>query len=222
MEQTPRYWFFDMDHTLIGTDCDVTWKSFAVDHGLAPASALDEAERFFRDYNAGTMDVAAFLEFQLREFAGRTLAEVDEWCRLHFEERIRPHIHADAERLIAGLRGRNAELGIITSTNDRLARPVADYFGIAVLDGTRLETAEGRCTGRIDGIYGAGPGKVEILKRLAAERHAALSEFAYYGDSINDREILEAVGFPHAVNPSGALRRIAEAKKWPLLSWKEA
>ena len=37
---------FDMDHTLIEADCDVTWKQFLVSEGLAPASALAEADRF--------------------------------------------------------------------------------------------------------------------------------------------------------------------------------
>lgn len=216
----PECWFFDMDHTLIGADCDVTWKEFAVEHGLAPASALEEAERFFEDYNAGTMDVDAFLRFQLREFAGRSVEEVDELSRLHFRERILPHVYDDAMALVAELRDRGARLGILTSTNDRLARPVADYFGISLLAGTRLETEDGRCTGRIAGIYGAGAGKVRILRTLADDMKIPLSRFAYYGDSINDRDILEAVGFPHAVNPSGALRRVAEAAGWPVLNWK--
>ena len=40
---------FDMDHTLINNDCDVSWKQFAVKHQYADASALQEADDFFED-----------------------------------------------------------------------------------------------------------------------------------------------------------------------------
>ena len=43
---------------------------------------------------------------------------------------------------------------------------------------------------------------------------------SYYGDSINDRYILEACGFPYTVNPSASLRVLAERQHWPILSWK--
>ena len=67
-----KFYLFDMDHTLIQADCDVTWKQFAVAHGLAPETALVEADRFFDDYNAGKLDIEAFHEFQFREFAGNS------------------------------------------------------------------------------------------------------------------------------------------------------
>ena len=34
MEKGASVFFFDMDHTLINADCDVTWKYFVVRHGL--------------------------------------------------------------------------------------------------------------------------------------------------------------------------------------------
>ena len=67
---------FDMDHTLIESDCDVTWKEFLVAERLAPESDLREAERFFDQYNRGCMDQDEFNAFQLREFIGRTPGEM--------------------------------------------------------------------------------------------------------------------------------------------------
>ena len=69
-----KVYFFDMDHTLIDNDCDVSWKEFTVAHGLAPRSHLEEAERFFDDYNRGCLDTAKFIRFQLSEFVGKTPA----------------------------------------------------------------------------------------------------------------------------------------------------
>ena len=70
----PLIFFFDMDHTLINHDCDVSWKQFVVKHGLAPESDLAEADRYFDDYNAGTLDVEEFYGFQFREFVGISYA----------------------------------------------------------------------------------------------------------------------------------------------------
>ena len=220
MEKGASVFFFDMDHTLINADCDVTWKYFVVRHGLAPESALQEAERFFEDYNAGCLDEEKFHEFQFREFRGRTVEEMAILAEQHFEEFIRPKVYADAVACIRSAQNWGCPTAILTSTNSTIAGPVAAFLGIPVVLGTRLETTGGRYTGRISGTYGVGQGKVVIASEYAREHGISLADFAYYGDSINDRNILEAVGFPCAVNPSAALRELAGAKGWRILNWK--
>ncbi len=34
MAKEPKIYLFDMDHTLIDNDCDVSWKQFVVRHNL--------------------------------------------------------------------------------------------------------------------------------------------------------------------------------------------
>ncbi len=213
------FYLFDMDHTLIGADCDVTWKSFAVAEGLAPASALDEADRFYRDYVSGTLDSAAFGEFQYREYVGRTVAEMAVLAELHFEKWIRPHMYRDAVELVTELRGRGKPVGILTSSNHVVATPVARAFGIDLVLGTRLEVVNGRYTGETTGTYGAGEGKVAISRKLLEVEGMEFRQLAYFGDSINDRHILSACGFPHTVNPDPALRELALARNWKILNW---
>ena len=41
MKGSPEFYFFDMDHTLIDNDCDVSWKDFMVAEKLAPPEALN-------------------------------------------------------------------------------------------------------------------------------------------------------------------------------------
>jgi phosphoserine phosphatase len=98
---------------------------------------------------------------------------------------------------------------------------LAETLGINEFLGTVLELKHGRFTGRITGTYGVGSGKVEIAAKWATRHGAKLSEFAYYGDSVNDVPMLEAVGFPHAVNPSEELRKIAETRHWPIKEWNK-
>jgi HAD superfamily hydrolase (TIGR01490 family) len=215
--KTPAIHIFDMDHTLIDADCDVSWKSYAVKAGLAPADAIQEADRFFEQYNAGKLDIGEFMLFQFREFIGRTPAEMAEHTKAHFESFIRDHCYPAALELVKSLRASGKPVAILTSTNTAIAGPVGAYFGIGSIMGTTLEVIDGRYTGRIVGEYAAGPGKIAPAAAFAASFGLTPAEVAYYGDSINDRNILEAVGFPFAVNPSAALAALALERNWPVI-----
>src|SRR4029079_3693215 len=53
------------------------------------------------------------------------------------------------------------------------------------------------------------------------DRHGYdLSASYAYSDSMTDLPMLEAVGFPHAVNPDRALRREAQQRGWPVLMFR--
>jgi phosphoserine phosphatase len=86
---------------------------------------------------------------------------------------------------------------------------------------TRLEEKEGRWTGRIVGEPMFGEAKARGVKRLEEEMQLDLADCYAYGDSVNDRKMLEAVGHAVAVNPSKELARIAREHGWPVLVWKE-
>ncbi len=210
-----------MDNTLINADCDVTWKNYCVKYGLAPADALKEADRFFEQYNAGALDVEAFLEFQLREFAGHTPEEMAGHTRKHFEEFILPEYYRKAGEKVKNILQKGFPVAILTSTNNAIARPVADFFGIRTVLGTILEVKDGVYTGRLEGTYGVGTGKIAPATAFAGEHGGTLAEVEYYGDSINDRYILEAVGFPVAANPSPALKALAEKNNWRIIYFGE-
>jgi HAD superfamily hydrolase (TIGR01490 family) len=86
---------------------------------------------------------------------------------------------------------------------------------------TRLEENEGRWTGRIIGEAMFGESKARAVRRIAAEGGFDLSQCYAYGDCINDRWMLEAVGRPTAVNPSQDMERLAGRRGWPVLMWAE-
>src|SRR5210317_2236053 len=89
-DNMPKGYLFDMDHTLINNDCDVSWKTFLVNKGLAPSNALDIADYYYQQYRRGELDINEFLKFQLAEFKGRTPAEMDALAQEHFETLVRP------------------------------------------------------------------------------------------------------------------------------------
>lgn len=213
--------FFDMDHTLINNDCDVSWKEFLMQEGLAPDDSMILADKFFDDYNRGELDFNEFIQFQLREFIGKNTAEMTEICYRHFEKIVKPKIYQDAFNYIQKLKKDGCQIYILTSTNTVIAKSVADYFGVDGLLGTELKIDEnGKFDGKIDGIYAAQAGKVTKAEEFCNKNGLSMQDLAYYGDSINDANILSAVGKAYAVNPSSALKELAEKNNWEILTFK--
>lgn len=218
-QPSPALWFFDMDHTLIDNDCDVSWKKFLVRHGLAPADAQAAADRFFADYLAGHLDYDAFLRFQLAEFRSRTPAEMAALARWHFTEMVRPVLYPAACRAVAAALASGAPVALLTATNEVIAAPLAAELGIPHLLATRLERRDTLFTGAMAGEYCGGPGKLAPAREFAATFGLTLEQAAYYGDSISDVPMLAAVGFPTVVNPGEPLAAEAAAHGWPVVRW---
>ena len=213
--------FFDMDHTLINNDCDVSWKEFLMQENLAPADSMILADKFFDDYNRGELNFNEFIQFQLREFIGKNMTEMTEICHRHFLKMVKPKIYQDAFNYIQNLKKDGCKIYILTSTNTVIARSVADYFQVDGLLGTELKIDEnGNFDGKIDGIYAAQAGKVTKAEEFCRQNGLTMQELAYYGDSINDANILAAVGKAYAVNPSENLRKMANEKNWEILTFK--
>ncbi len=121
------------------------------------------------------------------------------------------------------------EIVLISGTLEPLAREAARALetelgarGITVtirVIATRLEEKDGRWTGRVLGEAMFGEVKARAAKRLAEELRLDLGRCYAYGDSLNDRRLMEVAGRPAAVNPSNDLASIARTRRWPILSW---
>lgn len=218
--RTPEVIFFDMDHTLLDMDCDVSWKTFLLRLGLAPTDSMETAAFFFRQYQAGILAVPAFLRFQLAEFAGQTPAAMSRLARRHYETEVRPRIYVRGRALVTRALASGRPVALLTATNEVIARPLAEALGIRHLLAARLARRGGRFTGGISGTYPCGAGKIVPAAEFCRRFGADLTRAAYYGDSLTDVPVLEAVGFPVTVNPGTALRNIAAAKGWKVLRFR--
>ncbi len=215
-----EYHFWDMDHTIIDNDCDVSWKEFLIATGRAPVEAQKEVDRFFREYEQNVLAVEEFMAFQLREVAGQTLAGVRALTLEHFDTVVKDKIYPEAARLISAQLVAGHLVGLLTATNRPVAEPLAEHLGIPHVLATELELNNGVYTGRVAGAYCGGPGKAERLAAFCGERGVDLGAVHYYGDSTSDQYVLRMVGHPVVVNPMPPLRELAEAHNWPVLDFK--
>ena len=56
---------------------------------------------------------------------------------------------------------------------------------------------------------------------LATKRGYQLADCFAYSDSVTDLPLLELVGHPHVVNPDRSLRKVARARRWPELTFRQ-
>ena len=214
---------FDLDHTLLSGDSDVEWPGFLIKKGIVDAAYYSrESDRFYEQYKDGTLDIYAFLDFQLSPLAGRDRAELDAWHAEFLEDHIRPLITDKARAQVATHQDAGDLVVIVTATNRFVTGPIATELGVEHLIATEAEIgADGRYTGKPTGTPCFQAGKITRLNAWLAERGQSMASFAdswFYSDSRNDIPLLEQVNHPVAVDPDDALRSHAQASGWPVMS----
>lgn len=210
---------FDLDNTLLAGDSDHLWGQFLAARGLVDAHHYArENERFYRDYQEGTLDIHAFLRFALRPLRDHPRSRLEALRAEFMRERIEPIMLPAARDLIATHRAAGDTLMIITATNAFVTAPIAAAFGVPNLIATDPQERDGVYTGEVAGTPAFREGKVHRLEAWLAERGQNLAGSSFYSDSHNDLPLLLRVDRPRAVDPDAQLRAEALARGWPVLT----
>lgn len=213
---------FDLDNTLLSIDSDHAWGEFLLEQGAVDPIAYREAnERFMADYNAGTLDMAAFLEMALKPLADNTPEQLSAWHQQFMASKIEPSILPKAEELLARHRTKGDTLLIITATNRFITAPIAERLGVDHLIAVNPEVKEGRYTGGVSGIPSYREGKVTRLNQWLEQQDISMDGAWFYSDSHNDLPLLEKVDHPVAVDPDDTLRKVAEERQWRIMSLRD-
>ncbi len=217
-----RLAIFDLDHTLLTGDSDHLWGEFMIEQGLVERDHHKRNnDKFYADYKAGTLDIAAYTRFALEPLV-RLGAEKLLPLRARFVERvIDPIVAPSAPALLERHRLQGDELLIITATNRFVSEPIAQLLGVDELLATDPEQVNGRYTGAIAGVPCYREGKVRRFEQWLAERGERNEGVTFYSDSHNDLPLLRHVQRPIAVDPDDALRAEAVRLGWPVISLRE-
>lgn len=117
--------------------------------------------------------------------------------------------HQDAGHVVA----------LVSGSPEFLVKPLADKLGVSLVYGARLESHQGRYTGRVFSPLPYGEGKQRHVERLASRFNLDLQRSYAYGDSPGDFHTLQVVGHPLVVNPIRGMARIARRQGWPVTQW---
>jgi HAD superfamily hydrolase (TIGR01490 family) len=209
---------FDMDNTLIGGDSDYLWGEFLCDIGAVDAQFHREKnERYFQQYNLGTLDIQEYSEFAIEPLSRFSMGELTSMHAQFITEKIKPIILDKAQQLIDKHKSQGDTILVITATSRFVTEAIANLYGIDNILAIEAEIVDGCYTGKIVGIPTYASGKVDNLMLWLDEHGETLEGSSFYSDSHNDIPLLDVVDHPVAVNPNDALRAYAEDKNWPIL-----
>lgn len=216
---------FDLDNTLLSGDSDFEWAQFLIARGVLDRELhAARNQEFYDAYRAGTLDIHAFLDFQLKPLAHHPRTLLESWHAQFMRERVLPMISARARACVAEWRAKGALCAIVTATNDFVTAPIARAFGVEHLIATRAQLLDGEYTGKVDGTPCFQHGKIERVEAWLAANDLGWHDFDrsyFYSDSQNDLPLLQRVTNPIAVDPDPSLRAVARARGWPVISLRD-
>ena len=213
---------FDLDNTLLSGDSDFEWAQFLIGKGVLDREVHEARNiEFFEQYKAGTLDIHAFLDFQLAPLSRHSRSELDTWHGEFLATRIRPLISTTARDLVAKHAANGDLLAIVTATNSFVTGPIAREFNIPHLIATIPAQENGRFTGQPRGMPSFREGKIVRVDAWLESLGLWLGGFEqswFYSDSHNDLPLLERVTNPVAVDADATLAEAAARRGWPHIS----
>ena len=216
---------FDLDNTLLSGDSDFEWAQFLISKGVLDREVHEARNiEFFEQYKAGTLDIHAFLDFQLAPLSRHSRTELDAWHREFVTTRIRPLISSAARELVARHARAGDLLAIVTATNSFVTGPIAHEFNVPHLIATIPAQENGRFTGQPRGTPSFREGKIVRVDAWLESLGLWLGSFEqswFYSDSHNDLPLLEKVTHPVAVDADTTLAEVATRRGWTQISLRD-
>jgi HAD superfamily hydrolase (TIGR01490 family) len=213
--------FFDLDKTIIAGSSALAFSRPFRRQGLITRravlrSAYAQLLLLFAGADADTMDL---LRRRITALAtGWEVAQVRSIVAETLHEIVEPMIYAEAAELIIEHHTAGDEVVVLSASGLEVVEPIAALIGADRSMATRMAVRDGRYTGEID-FYCYGEEKAIAARAISVERGYDLADCRAYSDSITDLPLLLAVGHPTVVNPDKALRREAEQRGWPVLTF---
>jgi HAD superfamily hydrolase (TIGR01490 family) len=214
---------FDLDHTLLPLDSDHAWGEFLIQLGWVEEAAFRRGnDEFYAHYQAGTLDIDAYIRFATEALRCRSREECDRAHEQFMEQVIVPAIRPTALELVRSHQDAGDWVALVTATNDFVTAPIARAFGIETLLAVELEYGQDdRPSGLIRGTPTFREGKGRRVGEWLRTRGADWRDFeriSVYSDSPNDLSLLERATDPVATNPSPELAQIARERGWRILN----
>lgn len=214
--------FFDLDKTVIAKASMVAFGRDFYRDGLISRRTVARAiygHFVFQHLGASEAKLEEVREKALAMTKGWDQERVKRIVRETLRTTVEPIIYAEAADLIAEHKAAGRIVAIVSASPEEIVAPLGEFLGVDRALGTRARIDdEGKYTGLVD-FYCAGPFKPVAMAALAQELDIDLSKSYAYSDSATDIPMMEAVGFPVAVNPDRVLARLAKERDWPIVNF---
>ena len=215
--------FFDLDKTLMAGSSGMPFARVAMRHGIVGRRQLASwGIEHLRYRLRGTTDERTTEVLrQARELISGGLARDVERMNPEVLAAILPRVYPQMLAEVHAHQDAGRATFIVSAAGHGVVEPLATVLGMDGGIGTRYEVdGEGAFTGRFDGPFVYGAGKVEAMEAFAAGHGIDLAQSYAYSDSLSDLPMLEAVGHAVVVNPDPALAAIAKREGWQTMRFE--
>lgn len=216
---------FDLDETLIAGDSASLFCRFLVDQGLADESFLKADRTFSEQYSAGTLDMRAYVRFQLQPLIQLNKEDINSLMPTFIRQYLKPRVYLEALALLEKHQNQGQRLVLISATAAFIVKAIAKELGVKDVLAIELEesinpaNAQTCYNGEIAGVASFKEGKIIRLKAWLKEQGESMDGAYFYSDSMNDLPLLELVEHPVATNPDRSLSELAVSRGWQLIRW---
>jgi HAD superfamily hydrolase (TIGR01490 family) len=215
--------FFDLDKTLMAGSSGMPFARVAMRHGIVGRRRLASwGFEHLRYRLRGTTDERTTEVLrQARELISGVRARDVERMNPEVLAAILPRIYPQMLAEVHAHQDAGRATFIVSAAGHGVVEPLATVLGMDGGIGTRYEVdGEGAFTGRFDGPFVYGAGKVVAMEAFAAGHDIDLAQSYAYSDSLSDLPMLEAVGHAVVVNPDPALAAIARREGWQTMRFE--
>jgi HAD superfamily hydrolase (TIGR01490 family) len=214
---------FDLEHTLMSSNVVDTYAWLASRHLPAGRRA-----RFVADLVRQAPSLLAldrrdrgdFLRSFYRRFEDAPIARLREDSWELFHQQLLTRSFPDGFARVRAHRALGHRTLLITGALDFIIEPLRPLFDDIVC--AVMEERDGLLTGHLTTLPPIGEARALVLTDYAELHSLSLEESVAYADSASDLAMLEAVGFPVAVNPEARLSAIARRRGWHVEHWAKA
>jgi alcohol-forming fatty acyl-CoA reductase len=214
---------FDLEHTLIAANVVDSYAWLASRHLSAARRPKLVAELLAQGPSLLALDRrdrGDFLRLFYRRYDGAPVAQLEQDAWELFHRQLLPRTFPAGLARVREHRRLGHRTLLITGALDFVIAPLRPLFDDIVC--ARMAQSGGHFTGRLDELPPIGEARAQLLSDYASAHGLDLAESVAYADSASDLAMLEAVGFPVAVNPETRLAAIARRRGWHVEHWERA
>ena len=211
---------FDLENTLIASNVVASYAWLAtrelddLDRIRFVARTVSEAPRLLA---LDRRDRSDFLRYFYRRFEGASVDRIDADCAEMLSDLILTKSFPRGIRRIREHRQAGHMTLLITGALDFVIAPLKPLFDHIIA--AEMGSSDGVYDGRLTSVPPTGEARYQTLVDFAELHGLDLRESVAYADSTSDLPMLEAVGFPVAVNPETKLAALARRRGWLIEHW---
>ena len=212
--------FFDFDETLLDIESSrlgfrYLWERRLVSFGFI--LKVLTLNFFYKRHWLSDEKMAMML---IRFYRNRHMEDFQQGAAAFYQEHLKPHLAPNIHARVNEHRRQGHLLILISGSVRYMLEPVAEDLRFDHLLCTDLEIGDdGLLTGRAKGPICLNSNKRILAEILARKVNIDLASSYAYGNHQSDLPLLELIGHPHVVEPTDPLKKVALAKKWPILTY---